>query len=116
VSIDAGATWAVVVARVGPTAKTRLAGVLGPSERSALALAMLSDVLQACADVFAERVLAVVDVPRGCEVATARGGLAVVDPAPMAGMNAAVARGLEVAAERGAGQVLVLPGDVPLVS
>jgi 2-phospho-L-lactate guanylyltransferase len=113
---EADASWAVVVARVGPTAKSRLRGVLEPSERSALASAMLADVLDACAEVFGERVLALVDVQRACEVASAHGVQAVVDAAPGQGMNAAVARGVTLALARGARRVLVLPGDVPLVT
>ena len=40
--------WAVVVARTGPSAKSRLALALSSAERSALAQRMLRAVLEAC--------------------------------------------------------------------
>src|SRR5207237_10070857 len=40
--------WAVIVARVGNGAKSRLAGALSPSQRRTLALAMLGDVVDVC--------------------------------------------------------------------
>src|SRR5437588_12250568 len=43
-----GAIWAVVVARAGSSAKSRLASALTHPQRQQLALAMLPDVLEAC--------------------------------------------------------------------
>jgi 2-phospho-L-lactate guanylyltransferase len=105
--------WAVVVARTGPTAKSRLSTVLCPEERAALALAMLADVLAACAGAGLPGTVAVVDTDAGARVVGAAGAHALPDPG--AGMNAAVAAGVRFAQARGAGAALVLPGDLPLV-
>jgi 2-phospho-L-lactate guanylyltransferase len=106
------AVWALVIARTGGNAKSRLSPVLGVSERAELALAMLVDVLAGCAGVRLSMILAVVDTPIGRAVAEARGAWALLDPG--GGMNAAVEAGLRSAASAGAGTVLVLPGDIPL--
>jgi 2-phospho-L-lactate guanylyltransferase len=108
--VSAG-TWAVVVARADATAKTRLAPVLGPAERAALARAMLSDVLAACAGAGLAGTAAVVSAADGPPPAPV--GVLVV-PDPGGGMNAAVRAGVLAAADAGAEAVLVLPGDVPL--
>lgn len=104
-------TWAVVVARADATAKSRLAAVLRPDERAALARAMLADVLAACLGAGLAGTAAVVSAASRPPPAPA-GVLVVSDPG--GGMNAAVGAGVRAAAEAGAGAVLVLPGDVPL--
>jgi 2-phospho-L-lactate guanylyltransferase len=104
--------WAVVIARTGGSAKSRLSPVLGVNERAELALAMLVDVLAACAGAQLSMTLAVVDTPNGRAVAEARGASALLDPG--GGMNAAVEAGVRSAASAGAGTILVLPGDIPL--
>jgi 2-phospho-L-lactate/phosphoenolpyruvate guanylyltransferase len=113
----AGRVWAVVVARVGSGAKSRLAGALSPADRRRLALAMLSDVLDVCsraADVL-EGTVAVVDDQAARQLAEATGALAVDDSHP-GDMNLAVSAGITVAREHGARTVIILPGDVPLIS
>lgn len=133
---------AVVVARTGPTAKSRLAPVLSADERAALALAMLEDVLAACAglprtdqgpttndqrhppgapssvlgpssSVSGLVRIVVVDTLAGRAVAERAGFLALTDPGD--GLNAAVEAGLAAAERAGADAALVLPGDVPLI-
>lgn len=102
--------WAVVVARLGRTAKSRLAPVLAPEERALLAHAMLRDVLD---------VVRTADLPIIAVVAGAMppdGRCATVLPDPGRGMNAAVAMGVQAARAAGAKRVLVLPGDVPLAT
>jgi 2-phospho-L-lactate guanylyltransferase len=106
-----GGTWAVVVARTGPTAKSRLAPILTPGERAALALAMLDDLLAACAGAGLAGTVAVVDSEAGRAVASARGALAGPDPG--GDMNAAVRIGLARARSGGAAAAIVLPGDLP---
>ena len=105
--------WAVIVARTGPTAKSRLATILGPDERAGLALAMLADVLDACAEASLGGPVAVVDTSSGRDLAATHGATVLADPER--GMNAAIAVGLAAAESAGAGAALVLPGDVPLV-
>ncbi|MBV9582866.1 MAG: 2-phospho-L-lactate guanylyltransferase [Chloroflexi bacterium] len=112
-----GGVWAVVVARVANGAKSRLAPVLELEQRRELALAMLTDVLDVCGH--ASQVLtgfvAVVDDAAARNVAQAAGARVVDDPRP-GDMNAAVRLGLAAAADLRAQTVIVLPGDVPLLS
>ena len=108
------AAWAIVVARTGPTAKTRLRSVLSPAERARLALAMLADVLAACRAGPVAGSVAVVEGPAGQAVAERYG--AHCEPDPGRGMNAAVLAGLTAATRRGATTAIVLPGDLPLAS
>lgn len=104
----------MVVARTGPSAKSRLAPALLPHQRAALALAMLDAVLAACRAAGLGGTVAVVDTAGGVRRALAAGARAVSEPG--GGMNAAVALGVQAAREQGAEAVVVLPGDVPLVA
>ncbi len=108
--------WAVVVARVGHGPKSRLAAALDTLERSHLALAMLEDVLETChrSDSLAGTI-AVVDEPAARAVAKRHGAIALEDPRT-GDMNAAVTHGIDGAVLRGASTVIVLPGDIPLVT
>ena len=108
--------WAVVVARVGHGAKSRLAGVLDPDQRRRLAMAMLADVLRVCTAPAApfHGTVAVVDDPAAVRLAERHGALAVLDGG--GDMNRAASIGVHAAERLGATTVLVLPGDIPLVS
>jgi 2-phospho-L-lactate guanylyltransferase len=108
--------WAVVVARVGDGAKSRLGGVLSPSQRTLVAQAMLADVLGVCLDApdFLVGTVAVID--EAARRVAARHATVVVDDPGGGDMNAAVRAGVAVASARGATTVLVLPGDIPSVS
>lgn len=113
----ADSVWAVIVARVGNGAKSRLAGALSSTQRRALALAMLADVVDVCVQArgVLAGTLAVVDSP-DARLAVERGGaIAVADPGS-GDMNAAVVAGLRSARERGATTAVVVPGDVPLIA
>jgi 2-phospho-L-lactate guanylyltransferase len=109
-----GAVWAVVVARTGPTAKSRLSSLLTPAQRSELAQAMLADVLGACAAAGLAGMVTVADEAAGRRIAAAHGALVMFDPGT--GMNGAISTGLRAAAAGGAETAIVLPGDVPLVA
>ena len=108
--------WAIVVARVGHGAKSRLAGVLDASERMCLARAMLADVLGVCRDApdILDGTLVVVDQPAR-DVADRYASVVINDPGG-GDMNAAVRAGVAAACERGATTVVVLPGDIPSIS
>jgi|SRR5579864_2326561 len=108
------ATWAVVVARIAHGAKSRLAPALDTAQRRDLALWMLSDVLSVTVRSL-DGVVAVVDHPAARSRAEAFGA-EVVDDLEPGDMNAAVARGVRAATARGAQTVIVLPGDIPLLS
>jgi 2-phospho-L-lactate guanylyltransferase len=115
--VHADSVWAVIVARVGNGAKSRLAGALSPPQRRALALAMLADVVDVCVQArgILAGTLAVVDSPAAREAVERGGAVAVADPGA-GDMNAAVVAGLRSARERGATTALVVPGDVPLIA
>jgi 2-phospho-L-lactate/phosphoenolpyruvate guanylyltransferase len=108
--------WAVVVARAANGAKSRLAGVLSPGERRVLSQAMLSDVLDVCLRSTSALVGAVAVVDDAARSSAVRSRAVLVDDPGAGDMNAAVAKGIEAARRRGATTVIVLPGDVPLIS
>jgi 2-phospho-L-lactate guanylyltransferase len=108
---------AVVVARVGEGAKSRLSSVLGPADRRQLALAMLADTLRTCAQArrLLHSIVAVVDDPVAARLADTMGATTVADP--RAGdMNAAAEAGIRAARAAGATTAIILPGDIPLLS
>ena len=109
--------WAVVVARVGDGAKSRLAHVLDSAQRRELALAMLADVLAVCtsADAPLDGVIAVLDTVEARALARKFGAQAIADPL-RGEMNAAAVAGLAAAQACGATTAIVLPGDIPLLS
>lgn len=93
-------------------AKARLAGVLDPSGRRRLALAMLRDVLAAGAP-WPIRMVTTAD-PEAATVARSAAWRVLDDPG--SGLNGAVAAGTEVSVAAGATSLLVMPFDVPLVT
>jgi len=97
-------------------AKQRLAAVLSPEERFALAQAMLEDVLAAVAAVAPRPPVALVTSDASA-LELARGyGFGVIEDCENAGETAAIAMATRVAIERGAEWSLVVPGDAPLVT
>ena len=104
-------TTAVLPVKSFPRAKSRTE--LDGPDRAALAEAMMTDVLQALADVQAlHEILVVTREPRAVEAAAAVGATVVDDPSE-SGHNPAAARGARAAVERGAERVLLVPGDCP---
>jgi 2-phospho-L-lactate guanylyltransferase len=94
-----------------------MAGALSADQRRMLALAMLADVVAVCHRAYGlvAGTLAVVDQPAARAVAVRGGAITIADPGT-GDMNAAVAVGLAAARQRGADTVLVVPGDIPLIS
>jgi 2-phospho-L-lactate/phosphoenolpyruvate guanylyltransferase len=109
--------WAVVVARVVNGAKSRLSPALDATQRRDLALAMLADVLDVCANAgpVLAGLVAVVDDPSAGAQAEQFGAVVVDDPTP-GDMNAAVTLGLHAVRGLGAHTAIVLPGDVPRIT
>ncbi len=96
-------------------AKQRLAAGLDEQRRRELAAAMLEDALEAIGAARSiERTLVVTDEPRAAELAAAAGREVVPDPAEEGHSNAALA-GIARAQADGAGCVVLLPGDCPLL-
>jgi 2-phospho-L-lactate guanylyltransferase len=111
-----GAVWAVIPVKPLRGALRRLTPALEAPVRRELQVAMLTDVLAACAatDELAGTLVVTSDPEAramGEAIAAAR---VVPDHAPPRGMNAAVVRGLEAVAAAGADGALVLTADLPL--
>ncbi len=97
-------------------AKQRLAPGMGASHRAELAAAMLADVLDAIAAARSiERTVVVTSEPRAVELATAAGAELVTDP-DEGGHSGAALAGIARARELGAGCVVLLPIDCPLLA
>ncbi len=116
--------WAVVPAKPLGLAKSRLAPVLGPEERAALARALLADVVAALTAAPGLVRVAVVSADAEARaVGVALGALGLPEPAgalpdadPEARLNAALEHAAVVAERASAAGLLVLPADVPLVT
>ena len=97
-------------------AKARLASLLSPAERYALATAMLDDVLAALRRAaMVERIAMVTTDPRALALA-AQWGFEVVDEGSGRGETGAVELAVKACHERGASSLAVIPGDIPLVT
>lgn len=109
--------WAVIPVKPLRGALRRLTPALEAAVRRELQVAMLSDVLGACAGAPGlAGVLVVTSDPDAAALAERIAGARVVpDHAPPRGMNAAVARGLAAVAGQGAEGALVLTADLPLI-
>ncbi len=103
--------WLVVMARDPGGAKSRLADVLTPDERSRLALALLEDVLDAVRGAAAARIVVATESAAVGEVATGHGAAPLAVPAR--GMRDAVRDALAAAAAAGARIAAILPADLP---
>lgn len=108
--------WAVVPVKPLRGALRRLTTALEAPVRRELQVAMLTDVLGACASAPGlEGVMVVTSDPDAAELAGRLAGARVVpDHDPPRGMNAAVSRGLAAVAAEGAEAALVLTADLPL--
>lgn len=108
--------WAVVPVKAFAQAKRRLAPVMAPDERAALARAMLHDVLAALAgsDDLAG-ILVITSDPAAAELVRDYG--AVVRPDGLdQGTNAAVCQGLRVLQRHRQKGAMIVPGDVPFIT
>lgn len=108
--------WAIVPCKRLDRAKTRLAHVLAPAERYALARSMLRDVLAVLTRVRGlDGVAVVTPDPEVSALADASVTLVLDDP-PNADHSSAARAATAEAGRRGARGVLVLSADVPLLT
>jgi 2-phospho-L-lactate guanylyltransferase len=108
-------TAAVLPVKSFSRAKQRLGEAIGVREREELAAAMVADVLDALAAVHEiDDVVVVTAEPLAARAAEDAGAIVVDDPEE-AGQSAAAARGVDTALVRGAGRVLLVPGDCPAI-
>lgn len=104
-------TAAVLPVKSFSRAKQRLGDAVGGDEREELAAAMVSDVLAALAAAPGiDDVIVVTAEPLA--VRAAAHAMVVHDP-DETGQSAAAARGIDAALVRGAGRVVLVPGDCP---
>jgi len=96
-------------------AKQRLVRVLGPGERTALARAMLADVLRALGDARLGLIWVVTRDPEAAALARTLGADVLGENANR-GHTAAVAAARAEALRRGARTFVTVPGDVPCVT
>jgi 2-phospho-L-lactate guanylyltransferase len=114
-----GGVVAVVPIRSLTGGKTRLAGVLTPEARAALTRRMLRGVVAAALASESVSTVAVVSPDPAALELVASLDPAVVplrQPADEPGLNPAIGQGVRLAAERGASAVLILFGDLPLLT
>ncbi|HVB77808.1 MAG TPA: 2-phospho-L-lactate guanylyltransferase [Candidatus Nitrosotalea sp.] len=105
-------TWVVVLIKDFGSAKQRLSPALGPEQRRALARENASRALLAAQA--ADHVLAVCGSKEAAAMASEASVEVLLEDRPE-GQNRAAERGLEHARRRGAGSVLVLSSDLPLI-
>jgi 2-phospho-L-lactate/phosphoenolpyruvate guanylyltransferase len=103
--------WAIIPVKASPDSKSRLAGVLDEPARAALVEAMLAGVIDAARTAR--------NITRVCLI-----GTPPVDPPadvtvleePGSGLNAAASAAMAQAASEGADRVVIVHGDLPLVT
>ena len=108
--------WAVIPVKNLNEAKHRLESVLNPTQRRNLFAAMLEDVLATVMAVPEFEQVAVATIcPAAAEIA-GRHGASVLSTVQDEGQTKAVARAAATLEENGIKHMLMLPGDVPLVT
>jgi len=106
--------WALLPVKRLQGAKARLSDILSEEERSALARAMLLDVIAALKVANRVDVVALVtDDEDAIQIAQDNGCQAIAEP-ELKGLNPALSHGLSHAISKGATSALILHGDVPL--
>jgi 2-phospho-L-lactate/phosphoenolpyruvate guanylyltransferase len=108
--------WAVVPVKERASAKERLAPMLRPDIRQALALAMLEDVLAALTATPRIAGLLVVTVDPEAGRVAASYGARLIEVGARDGHTGAVAAAARLLAAEGRAGMLTLPGDIPLVT
>jgi 2-phospho-L-lactate guanylyltransferase len=108
--------WAVVPVKERVSAKERLAPMLRPEMRQALALAMLEDVLAALTATPGIAGLLVVTVDREAGRLAANYGARLIEVGARDGHTGAVTAAARLLAAEQRSGMLTLPGDIPLVT
>jgi 2-phospho-L-lactate guanylyltransferase len=106
-------TWVIVLIKDFDSAKQRLQPALGPRARRSLAQRNAELAVRAAAA--GDRVLVVAGSEEVAELAKSWGAEVIAEPR-QEGQNAAAARGIAKAVAEGAGAVLLLSSDLPLVT
>jgi 2-phospho-L-lactate/phosphoenolpyruvate guanylyltransferase len=109
-------TWACVPVKDGGAAKQRLAGVWPQARRTALAQAMLLDVLDAIGAANGLAGIALLTVDAFARAVAAQRGLRVIEDAATENHTNVANAAMRVLARERVPSVLMLPGDIPLVT
>ncbi len=107
------AIYAIIPVKKLANSKKRLSTVFTPQEREMLTSAMLSDVLNALKDSIVDKVVVVGEDPQVQQLAETFS--AVYLCANRVNLNSAIEKATSFCVQKGAGAVLVLPADIPLV-
>lgn len=109
--------WAVLPLKPSSAAKQRLAGVLDPQQRRRLVRAMVGDVLEVLAEhPLLEQTVIVSNDPAVNALAAEFGVLHWLEPDAVANLSQAVGWAGETLAGQGVDAMLVVHGDLPLLS
>lgn len=108
--------WCLIPVKRLRDAKQRLAPVLAVDQRATLTRLMATDVMRAALSAEGLAGVAVVTADEEISALAEREGATVLKDEPASGLNAALSYAANEVSRRGAGGVLVLPGDVPLVT
>lgn len=108
--------WCLIPVKRLQNAKQRLASVLAPDQRATLTGLMATDVIRAALSAEGLSGVAVVTADEKIAALAAQEGAATLKDEPENGLNAALAYAARAVSSRGATGVLILPGDVPLVT
>jgi len=111
-----GGIWAVIPVKETGLAKQRLGGVLPASVRQAFAQAMLEDVLAAVTAAPGLAGVILVTLDPAAMLLAERYGARCLEDGARDGHTGAVAAAARRLAEDGAGGMLTVPGDIPLVT
>lgn len=107
--------WAVVPIKDFKDAKERLSHILSLQERQSLAQAMAEDVLRALLNVPALAGIAVATRDAEAQELCTRLGVRILTEKQNEGQTTAVVSASQTLRDEGVGDVLTIPGDVPLV-
>ncbi len=110
------AVWALVPVKPSGSAKTRLSGLLSAAERGQLFQAMLTDVLAALSTSARVTEVAIVSSRARAGQVVARYDAHLLIDQERGGLNGALQQAAHVLLRRGAGTMLIVPADVPLVT
>ena len=108
--------WAVVPVKELDGAKQRLADVLTPAQRSALAEVMVGEVLDAIVAARGLAGLVVVTLDPRIIALAGRLGARIVTDGARAGHTGSVTAAIRILAHEGRGGMIAMPGDIPAVT
>ena len=108
--------WCIIPIKILNQAKHRLRNVLCPEERQNFFMAMFEDVLSTMMSVPDFEQVAVATICPAARIIAKKYGATVLSTSQDEGQTASVRRSAEILDAKGISSMLVIPGDVPLVT